>query len=109
MPHPRNYGSFPRKIRKYVLEKQILTMPEAIRAATSLPAELMGLEDRGWIKEGFIADIVVFNPETLTDKATFSEPHQHSVGIEYLVINGKIVIDQGAYNGKLAGKPIRKN
>jgi N-acyl-D-aspartate/D-glutamate deacylase len=108
MPHPRNYGSFPRKIRKYVLEKQILTMPEAIRVATSLPAELMGLEDRGWIKEGFIADIVVFNPKSLTDKATFSDPHQYSVGIEYLVINGKLVIEQGAYNGELAGKPIRK-
>jgi len=109
MPHPRNYGSFPRKLRKYVLEKQILTMPEAIRAATSLPAEMLELTDRGWIKEGFIADIVVFNPKTLTDKATFSQPHQYSVGIEYLVINGKLVIDHGTYNGELAGKPIRKN
>ncbi len=108
IPHPRNYGSFPRKIRKYVLEKQILTMTEAIRAATSLPAEMLGLKDRGWIKEGFIADIVVFNPETLTDMATFSKPHQYSNGIEYLVINGKLVIDHGIYNGDMAGKPIRK-
>jgi N-acyl-D-amino-acid deacylase len=108
-PHPRSYGTFPRKIRKYVLEKKWITMEQAIRAATSLPAEVLGLEDRGRIKKGMAADIVIFDADKLTDRATYEEPHQYSEGVRYLLINGQPVIEEGTYNGQLAGKPIRKN
>ena len=108
-PHPRNYGAFPRKIRKYVLEEKIISMEQAIKAATSMPANMIGLKDRGYLKIGQSADIVVFNPETITANATFIEPHQYSTGVEYLLVNGDIVIDRGQYNGKLSGIPIRFN
>ena len=107
VPHPRNYGAFTRKIREYVLNKNVITMEFAIRAATSLPAEMLGLDDRGWIKEGCVADILVFDPETIRDKGTWKEPHQYSEGVEYLLINGKFAIEDGKYNGTLPGKPIR--
>jgi N-acyl-D-amino-acid deacylase len=106
-PHPRSYGAFPRKIRKYVFEDKIISMEQAIKAATSMPADMIGLKDRGYLKIGKVADIVVFNPGTIRDMATFAEPHQYSAGVEYLLINGNFVIDKGQYNGKLAGKPIR--
>ncbi len=107
MPHPRNYGAFTKKIRDFVLDKNVITMEFAIRAATSLPAEILGLEDRGWIKEGYAADILVFNPEKIRDKGTWQEPHQYSEGVEHLLINGKFAIDNGKYTGTLPGKPIR--
>ncbi|MEA1896506.1 MAG: D-aminoacylase [Bacteroidota bacterium] len=108
-PHPRNYGSFPRKIRKYVMEDSLISMEFAIRAATSLPAKMLGLSDRGQISEGYVADIVVFNPETIRDLATFDKPHQYSKGIIYLLVNGQIVIEDEVYNGKLEGKTLRMN
>ncbi|MFC1492817.1 amidohydrolase family protein [candidate division KSB1 bacterium] len=108
VPHPRSYGTFPRKIREFVFNKKIITMAHAIRAATSLPAEMLGMTDRGMIKEGFIGDIVVFDPDRITDKATFNDPHQYSEGIEYLLVNGKLTIENGEYNGTLAGIPIKK-
>jgi N-acyl-D-amino-acid deacylase len=108
-PHPRSYGTFPRKIREYVLEKKWITMEQAIRAATSLPTEVLGLEDRGILKKAFVADIVIFDPEEIADKATYDDPHQYSVGIRFLLIAGQMVIEDGGYNGKLAGKPLRKN
>jgi N-acyl-D-aspartate/D-glutamate deacylase len=108
-PHPRSYGTFPRKIREYVLGKKWISMEQAIRAATSLPAEVLGLDDRGSLKEGFVADILVFDPEKISDMAIYSAPHQYSKGVLYLMINGKMVIENGSYNGSLAGKPIRMN
>lgn len=108
-PHPRNYGTFTRKIRKYVIEDKLISMEHAVRAATSLPAEMIGLKNRGYIKEGKIADIVIFDPDNIRDMATYESPHQYSKGIEYLLINGEIIIDKGLYNGKLAGKPLRVN
>jgi N-acyl-D-aspartate/D-glutamate deacylase len=106
LPHPRSYGTFPRKIRKFVLEKKLLTMEQAIRSASGLPAEMLGFTDRGQIKEGYIADIVVFNPETITDKATFEEPHQYSEGILHVLITGVSVIKNGEFTGALAGTPL---
>ncbi len=103
-PHPRNYGTFPRKIRYYVLDKNILSMEQAIRSATGLPAEMLGFTDRGLLKEKFIADIVVFDPVKIQDKATFAAPHQYSEGIEYVLINGKIVIKNGEYTGIVSRK-----
>ena len=108
-PHPRCYGTFPRKIRRYVLDNEWISMAHAIRAATSLPAEVIGLEDRGILKQGFVADIVVFDPEKITDKATYEAPHRYSEGVRYLLICGTLVIEGGSYNGQLAGKPLRRN
>lgn len=107
-PHPRSYGTFPRKIRTYVLEKEILSMEQAVRAATGLPAEMLGLSDRGLLKRGFVADIVVFDPDSIQDNATYSDPHQYSSGIFAVLISGKPVIENGEYNGTLTGKPLRK-
>jgi len=107
VPHPRNYGAFTRKIREFVLNKKVITMEFAIRAATSLPAEMLRLDDRGWIKEGYVADILVFDPEMIRDKGTWKEPHQYSEGVQYLLINGKFAIDNGKYTGALPGQPIR--
>ncbi len=106
-PHPRSYGTFTRKIRKYVIEDKIITMEQAVRAATALPAEVLDLDDRGKLEKGFVADIVVFHSDEISDKATYPDPHQYSVGIRFLVINGEVAIEDGNYNGKLAGKPLR--
>lgn len=108
LPHPRSYGTFPRKIRTYVLEKKILSMEQAIRAATGLPAEMLGFSSRGKIAIGTVADLVVFDPENIRDKATYTDPHQYSEGVEHVLIGGKFVIEEGLFNGTLAGKPLRK-
>jgi N-acyl-D-aspartate/D-glutamate deacylase len=106
LPHPRNYGTFPRKIRRYVLEKNLLSMEHAIRSSSGLPAEMLGFTDRGLIEEGYMADIVVFDPETITDKATFDDPHQYSEGIIHVLISGVPVIHNGEFTGTLAGSPL---
>lgn len=105
-PHPRSYGTFPRKIRRYVLEKGLLSMEQAIRSSSALPAEMLGLQDRGLLRKGFVADVVAFDPETLRDLATFAEPHQYSEGIRYVLIAGRFVIDSGEATGTLAGRPL---
>lgn len=105
-PHPRSYGSFPHKIREYVLEKKVLSMEAAIRAATSLPAEVLGLKERGTLAEGKQADVLVFDPKTIQDLATFSQPHQYGVGIAYLLVNGTIAIDHDEYTGVRAGRAL---
>jgi N-acyl-D-aspartate/D-glutamate deacylase len=109
MPHPRNYGAFPHKLRKYVFEDKVITLEHAIRAATVLPADMLGLPERGRIEEGCIADIIIWDPETIRDLSTYTNPHRYSTGIEYMWINGQLVIENGAFNETLAGKTLRKN
>jgi len=109
VPHPRSYGTFTKKIRTYVIDKKIMSMEQVIRSSSAVPAELLDLQDRGMLKEGYAADIIVFDPNTITDKATFNDPHQYSEGIITLMVNGNIVIENGQYNGKLSGKPLRMN
>ena len=99
---------FTKKIRTFVMDKGVISLEQALRAATSLPADMAGLSDRGLIKQGFAADILVFDPETIRDNGTYAEPHQYSSGIEYLIINGKPVIEKGEYNGALAGMPLER-
>lgn len=108
LPHPRSYGTFSRKIRTYVLDKKLLSMEQAIRAATGLPAEMLGFKDRGLIKIGYVADVVVFDPERIRDKATYTDPHQYSEGIDFVLVSGSVVIANGEFNGTLAGIPLRK-
>lgn len=106
--HARFYGSFPRKIRHYALTRGVITVESAIRSSTSLPALIMGLRDRGIIREGMVADLVVFDLATIRDKATFFEPHQYSEGIDYVFVNGVAVVDQSKPTWALPGKVITR-
>ncbi len=107
-PHPRSYGTFPRVISKYVREEKVLSLEQAIRKMTSLPAEVFRIKDRGMIKEGFFADIVIFDYEKIKDNATFQNPHQYPSGILYVIVNGKIVVENGRYSGEFAGMIIKR-
>ncbi len=107
-PHPRAYGTFPRVLGKYVREEGLLSLEEAIRKMTSQPAGKIRLQDRGLLREGFWADIVIFDPKTIRDKATYQNPHQYPEGIEYVVVNGEIVVEQGKLTGKRPGKILRR-
>ena len=95
MPHPRTYGAFPRKIRRYVLDKPVITMEHAIRSSSGLPAEVFGIKDRGFVKPGYYADVVVFNPATIRDVATYEKPHAYSEGMEFVFVNGQAAIADG--------------
>jgi dihydroorotase/N-acyl-D-amino-acid deacylase len=106
-PHPRAYGTFPRILRKYVREEKLLTLPEAIRKFSALPAQRIGISDRGVLKQGLWADVVVFDPDTIHDVATFDNPNQLSVGMQYVLVNGVPVIDAGKMSGALPGKVLR--
>ena len=102
--HPRAFGSQARVLRKYVREENVLTLEDAIRKMTSLPASFLQMKDRGVLKKGYKADIVIFDPETVRDKGTHSDARQYSTGTEYVIVNGKICIEEGKYNGILNGK-----
>jgi N-acyl-D-aspartate/D-glutamate deacylase len=106
-PHPRNYGTFPRKIGYYSLQENVLPLEQAIRSATGLPAEILGLTDRGLLKAGLAADVVVFDPKQVKDRATFDDPHQYSQGIRYVFVNGTPTVVAGAGTGALGGKALR--
>lgn len=104
--HPRNYGSFPRKISKYVKEDRLIDLPFAIRSMTSLPASVFGLYDRGILREGQIADITIFDLENLRDIATYSDPHQLSEGVEFVIINGKFAVKNSEFQSTLNGQVL---
>jgi N-acyl-D-amino-acid deacylase len=106
-PHPRAYATFPRILRKYVREDKALTLEDAIRKFSALPAQRMRLADRGVLKAGMWADITIFDPETIHDRATFDNPNQLSEGMEYVLVNGVPVIDQGKMTGARPGKVLR--
>ncbi|HKS76770.1 MAG TPA: D-aminoacylase, partial [Terriglobales bacterium] len=106
-PHPRAYGTFPRILRKYVREEHKLSLEDAIRKFSALPAQRMRLTDRGVLKQGMWADVVIFDPNTVKDVATFDNPNQLSQGMEYVLVNGAPVIDQGKMTGAKPGKVIR--
>ena len=104
--HPRSYGNFARLLGKYVREERVISLPEAIRKLTSLPAQTLGIERRGVIKEGSFADIVVFDPQTIRDRATFDKPHQYAAGVNYVLVNGQVVLDNGRHTGARAGRVL---
>ncbi|HLB35214.1 MAG TPA: amidohydrolase family protein [Gemmatimonadales bacterium] len=107
--HARYYGTFPRKIRRYALERGVLSVESAVRAGTSLPAQILGLRNRGLVMEGFGADLVVMNLERVRDMSTFENPHQFAQGIDYVLVNGKFVVDgEGKPTGALAGVVITR-
>ena len=107
MPHPRSYGCFPRKIGRYAIEEKVVPLEHAIRSASGLPADILKLPERGYLKAGYFADVVVFDPKTFRDPATFDKPHQYATGVRYLFVNGKLAIDEGKHTGALAGIALR--
>ena len=105
-PHPRNNGAFARKIHRYVNERGVIDLPFAVRSMTSLPASVYGLKDRGVMRPGAWADILVFDPKNVRDTATYLEPHQLAEGMTYILVNGVIEQDNGVYTGKLGGRVV---
>ena len=105
--HPRVYGTYPKILGRYVREIKLFSLEEAIRKATSLPAQRLGIRDRGLLREGFYADIVIFDPETISDKATYQNPHQYSEGIDFVLVNGEVVVDEGQITDARPGMVVR--
>jgi N-acyl-D-amino-acid deacylase len=108
-PHPRFYGSFPRVLGKYCREEKYFDLPTAVAKMTSMPAAKLNLKQRGRIDKNYFADLVVFNPETVIDKATFTDPHQTPVGIEHVIVNGTLTVSGGKLTGNLGGRVLRFN
>jgi N-acyl-D-amino-acid deacylase len=106
--HARYYGSYPRKLRRYALDRGVISLENAVRSSTSLPAQILGIRDRGLIREGQAADLVVFDPATVRDRATFENPHQYAEGIDFVIVNGKFAIEQGKLTGALAGQVLSR-
>jgi N-acyl-D-amino-acid deacylase len=109
VPHPRAYGTFARVLGVYVREKGVLTLEEAIRKMSSFPAQRMGIEDRGILRPGLKADVVVFNPATITDRATFERPHQYAEGVSAVIVNGQLTLIGGQMTGERAGRVLRRH
>ncbi len=107
-PHPRTFGSFPRILSKFVREEKVLTLEDAVRKITFLPAHRLGLNDRGVIKNGAFADLVIFNPERVHDTASYTEPYSYPMGIRHVIVNGTFVVRDGAHTGAMPGKVLRR-
>jgi N-acyl-D-aspartate/D-glutamate deacylase len=105
--HPRKYGTYPRKLRQYVYEKHVIPLEFAIRSSTSLPAETLGLTERGLLAPGYFADVLVFDPKTFNESATYQQPRVLSTGVRYLTVNGQLTIDDGSLTTALAGKALK--
>jgi N-acyl-D-amino-acid deacylase len=104
--HPRAYGNFARLLGKYVREEKVISLEEAIRRLTTLPAGNLGLDRRGKLEPGMFADVVVFDPATIADKATFEEPHQYAVGMRHVLVNGVPVLRDGEHTGATPGRAL---
>jgi N-acyl-D-aspartate/D-glutamate deacylase len=107
VPHPRSYGCFAKKIGHFAIEEKTITLEHALRSASGLPADILKLPQRGYLKAGYFADVVVLDANTYRDHATFEKPHQYATGVRHLFVNGKPVIVEGKYQGMLAGKVLR--
>src|SRR5438046_3104506 len=105
-PHPRAYGNFARLLGKYVRDEKVIPMTETVRRLSGLPATNLGLDHRGFIKEGMFADMVVFDPATISDRATFEKPHQYAVGVKHVFVNGVQVIKDGEHTGAKPGRAL---
>lgn len=107
-PHPRSFGTFSRKIGRYAIQEKVLPLGAAIRSATGLPADILRMKDRGYLRENLVADIVVFDPQQFLDQATYEKPFEPSAGVRWLILNGKVAIADGELQDGLAGRPLRK-
>ena len=106
VPHPRNYGCFPRKIGRYAIEDRVVSLAQAVRSATGLPADVLRLPERGYLREGYFADVVVFDPATVADRATYEKPHQYAVGVRHVFVNGTAVLKDGEHTGAKPGRAL---
>jgi len=106
-PHPRSYGTFPRKIGGYAIERKVISLAQAIRSSSGLPADILGIKDRGYLRKGAFADVVVFDPKRFRDKATFVNPHQHSEGCIWVFVNGVAAIASGKPTKSMNGRVVR--
>ena len=106
--HPRKYGTFPRKLREYVYKQKLISLPFAVRNSSALTAEMFRIPERGLIREGYFADVIVFDEKTVADRATYEQPELLSVGMKFVIVNGRVAVENGAYTGALAGRALRK-
>ena len=106
-PHPRGYGTNARVLGKYVREEGVISLEEAVRRMSSLPAQKFGLRDRGLLREGMAADIVVFDEKEVKDVSTYEKPHAYSTGFQYVLVNGKVVVEEGKHTGVRSGQTLR--
>jgi N-acyl-D-amino-acid deacylase len=104
--HPRAYGNFARLLGKYVREEKVIPLEEAIRRLAALPATNLGLDHRGFLKEGYFADVVIFDPKTIADKATFEQPHQYAIGMKHVFVNGVQELKDGEHTGSKSGRAL---
>jgi N-acyl-D-aspartate/D-glutamate deacylase len=107
-PHPRFYGTFARVLGHYVREARVLTLPDAVRKMTGAAATALGLVRRGFVREGYAADLTMFDPATIEDRATYDDPHQYAAGVRTVVVNGVVAIDDGEHTGTLPGRVLRR-
>jgi N-acyl-D-aspartate/D-glutamate deacylase len=105
--HPRKYGTFPRKLRRYVLDDSVITLPAAIRASSSIAARQFRLAERGELREGWFADVIVIDPATIRDVSTYEEPRLLATGVKHVLVNGTLAVEDGEYTGARAGKVLR--
>lgn len=105
--HPRLYGTFPRKLRMYVYQRKLITLPFMVHVSAEEPAEMLGLRDRGLLRRGYFADVIAFDPKTVADKATYEHPEVLSAGMEYVFVNGALTVDSGKYTSALAGRALK--
>jgi N-acyl-D-aspartate/D-glutamate deacylase len=106
-PNPRSYGTFPYVLGQLVRQEGLFPLEEAVRKMTSIPAQRLGLSDRGILRDGMKADIVMFDPDQVAARATFDNPKQFPAGIDYVIVNGQLVVDQGEHTGALPGRALR--
>jgi N-acyl-D-aspartate/D-glutamate deacylase len=106
-PHPRQYGTFARVLGHYVRERGVISLENAIRKMTSLTAQRLSIRDRGLLVEGYFADVAIFDPDTIIDKATFEQPHQYAVGVNTVLVNGEVVVANGQHTGARPGRVLR--
>ena len=106
--HPRKYGTFPKKLHEYVFETKLISLPFSVRNSSALTAEWFRIPERGLIREGYFADVIVFDPKTVSDRSTYEQPELLAVGMKFVIVNGTIAVENGAYTGTLAGRALRK-
>ena len=106
-PHPRSFGTFTRKLGLYAVKEGVVSLEQAVRSASGLPADILGLKDRGYLRPELAADIVVFDPKTIMDRATYDKPYEYSQGVRYVFVNGVPSVFEGTPTGALAGKALR--
>lgn len=106
--HPRKYGTFPRKIREYALKRKVIGLPFAIRSSSGLAAEAIGIKNRGLLRVGYFADVIAFDPQTISEQSTYEHPEVYARGMGYVIVNGKLAVEGGKYTGALAGRALRK-